>query len=146
MNRAIQHELLRYSKDDDLKFTIDPEDDDISKLRVVLTPPEDSPYAEGIFFLSMTIPQQYPASPPNIRFETKIYHPNINDDGTICLEQLKSDWNATYTIKHAIDFIYHLMENPNWETPLVASIGFEYQQDPEKFKAKAREWTKKYAV
>jgi ubiquitin-conjugating enzyme E2 D/E len=146
MNKAIQRELLLYSEDDDLKFTIDPEDDDVSKLRVTLSPPDHTPYEEGVFFLSMTIPQQYPASPPNIKFETKIYHPNINEDGTICLEQLKSDWNASYTLKHAIEFIYCLMEHPNWDTPLVPAIGCEHDKDPEEFERKARDWTKKYAV
>ncbi|OHS95430.1 Ubiquitin-conjugating enzyme family protein [Tritrichomonas foetus] len=146
MNKAVQRELLQYADDDTLKFTIDPEDDDVSKLRVTLSPPEDSPYENGIFFLSMTIPQQYPSSPPSIKFETKIYHPNINDDGTICLEQLKTDWKPNYTLKHAIEFIYSLMANPNWDSPLVASIGAQHEKDPAAFEQTAREWTETYAV
>ena len=146
MNKAVQRELLQYENDDDLKFTIDVEDDDLSKLRVTLSPPENTPYEDGVFFLSMTIPQQYPSSPPSIKFETKIYHPNINSDGTICLEQLKSEWTPTYTLKHAIEFIYSLMANPNWETPLVASIGAQHEKDEKEFEKTAREWTAKYAI
>ena len=144
-NKAVSRELLQYQDDDSLKFTIDSEEDDLSKLRVTLSPPENTPYEEGIFFLSMTIPAQYPSSPPSIKFETKIYHPNINEDGKICLEQLKSDWKPTYTLKHAIEFIYYLLEHPNWESPLVASIGSQHEKDPKEFDKTAREWTKKYA-
>lgn len=145
MNQVVQRELLAYSQDEDLKFTIDPEEDDVSKLRVTLAPPAGTPYEDGIFFLSMTIPAQYPSSPPTIKFNTKIYHPNINEDGTICLEQLKSDWNPTYTLKHAIEFIYCLMEHPNWESPLIPAIGAQHDKDPAEFEKTAREWTKRYA-
>ncbi|KAH0793034.1 ubiquitin-conjugating enzyme E2-16 kDa [Histomonas meleagridis] len=146
MNIAVQRELIQYSEDDDLKFTIDPIDDDISRLRVTLSPPEGTPYEDGIFFLIMTIPSQYPSSPPSIKFETKIYHPNINEEGKICLDQLKSEWKSNYTLKHAIEFIYCLLKEPNWETPLVASIGAQYQKDPKEFEKTAREWTAKYAI
>jgi ubiquitin-protein ligase len=44
-------------------------------------------------------------SPPSITFETKIWHPNIQEGGTICLEQLKSEWNPSFTLKHAITFV-----------------------------------------
>lgn len=146
MNKVVQRELLQYSQDDELKFTIDPEDDDVSKLRVTLVAPPESPYADGVFFLSMTIPAQYPSSPPSIKFETKIYHPNINEDGTICLEQLKKDWDPMFTLKHAIEFIYCLLEHPNWENPLIPAIGAQHAKDPAEFEKTAREWTARYAV
>lgn len=138
-------EIAEYAEDDQLKFSIDVEDDDVSNLRVTLTPPENTPYAEGVFFLSMTIPQQYPSSAPSIKFDTKIYHPNINEDGTICLEQFKNDWNPTWTLKHLIDFVYALMENPIWDSPLVPAIGALHEKDPAEFERIAREWTELYA-
>ena len=95
--------------------------------------------------LSVTVPPQYPSLPPNIEFETKIYHPNITESGIICLESLKSEWKPIYTLKNAIDFIYFLLENPDWDSPLVPSISEQHKKDPKEFEKTAREWTMKYA-
>lgn len=66
-----------------------------------VTPPVvkgDSPYAGGVFFLSITFPTDYPFKPPKVSFTTKIYHPNINANGSICLDILRDQWSPALTI------------------------------------------------
>jgi len=71
----------------------------ILKLRVFQG---DSPYAGGVFFLSISFPTDYPFKPPKVSFTTKIYHPNINANGSICLDILRDQWSPALTISKGV--------------------------------------------
>src|SRR2546429_7368155 len=60
--------------------------------------PGDSPYAGGVFFLAIHFPTDYPFKPPKVNFTTRIYHPNINSNGSICLDILRDQWSPALTI------------------------------------------------
>lgn len=53
-----------------------------------------SRFAGGIFKLELFLTDDYPMVPPKIRFLTKIYHPNVDKLGRICLDVLKSKWHS----------------------------------------------------
>lgn len=59
----------------------------------------DNLAAGGIFRLELFLPDDYPMTPPKIRFLTKIYHPNIDRLGRICLDVLKSE-NNSWSVYH----------------------------------------------
>ena len=60
--------------------------------------PSDSPFQGGVFFLNIHFPTDYPFKPPKVAFTTKIYHPNINSNGSICLDILRSQWSPALTV------------------------------------------------
>uniref|UniRef100_A0A8C7UFT0 E2 ubiquitin-conjugating enzyme n=1 Tax=Oncorhynchus mykiss TaxID=8022 RepID=A0A8C7UFT0_ONCMY len=92
----------------------------------------DSPYQGGVFFLTIHFPTDYPFKPPKVAFTTKIYHPNINSNGSICLDILRSQWSPALTVSK--------------DDPLVPDIAHIYKQDKEKYNRLARDWTQKYAM
>lgn len=68
-------------------------DNDPYHLIATLIGPKDSVYSEGIFFIDIVIPSDYPLSPPKCKFITKIYHPNINSNGYMSLDILHDYWS-----------------------------------------------------
>ena len=108
--------------------------------------PDDSPYAGGVFFLNIHFPPDYPFKPPKVSFTTKIYHPNINANGSICLDILKDQWSPALTISKVLLSISSLLTDPNPDDPLVPEIATIYKNDKERYNATARDWTGRYAT
>ena len=91
--------------------------------------PEDSPYQGGVFFLSIHFPNDYPFKPPKVTFQTKIYHPNVNSNGAICLDVLKDQWSPALTVSKILLSISSLLNDPNPDDPLVPEIAQIYKAD-----------------
>merc|ERR1719359_1242573 len=107
--------------------------------------PPDSPYEGGVFFLEITFPSDYPFKPPKVKFCTRIYHPNINPSGGICLDILKDQWSPALTICKVLLSICSLLTDPNPDDPLVPEIAQQLQRDKKKHDQTVREWVRKYA-
>ncbi|CAI2382386.1 unnamed protein product [Moneuplotes crassus] len=106
--------------------------------------PADTPYEGGIFFLNIEFPGDYPFKPPKIVFTTKVYHPNINSTGSICVDILKDQWSPALTISKVLISISTLLDDPNPDDPLVPEIAQEYLNNREAYDEKAKEWTNTY--
>lgn len=107
--------------------------------------PEGSPYAGGMFELVISFPVDYPFKPPKVQFVTKIFHPNINSNGGICLDILKDQWSPALSIGKVLLSISSLLTDANPSDPLVPDIARLYVQNREEFDRTAREWTLRYA-
>ena len=107
--------------------------------------PDDTPYAGGIFNLEINYPSEYPFKPPKINFKTKVYHPNIDSSGSICLDILKDKWSPALNISKVLLSICSLMDDPNPDDPLVTDIANEFKNNRQVYYQTARSWTSIYA-
>ena len=107
---------------------------------------QDSPYQGGLFFVAIHFPPDYPFKPPKVNFKTKVYHPNVNSHGSICLDILKEQWSPALTISKVLLSICSLLCDPNPDDPLVPEIAHIYKTDRPRYEDLAREWTRKYAT
>lgn len=121
-------------------------ENDILQWSAKIYGPKDTPYENGIFKLTMIFSQDYPFKPPKVVFNTKIYHPNINSNGGICLNILKDAWSPALTISKILLSVCSLLADPNPNDPLVPEIARIYHENKEKYEIIAREYTIKYAI
>ncbi|KAG5380005.1 hypothetical protein IGI04_027847 [Brassica rapa subsp. trilocularis] len=119
----------------------------------------------GVFKLELFLPEEYPMSAPKakrcslvyfagsfddfdleqVRFLTKIYHPNIDKLGRICLDILKDKWSPALQIRTVLLSIQALLSAPNPDDPLSENIAKHWKSNEAEAVETAKEWTRLYA-
>ena len=96
---------------------------------VKLTGPPGTPYEGGFFHCELFLTADYPMTPPKVLFRTKIYHPNIDKLGRICLDILKDKWSPALQIRSVLLSIQVLLSGPNLDDPLDESVAEHFKAD-----------------
>lgn len=78
-----------------------PADDDIMNF-VLTIEPDEGMYKGGSFRFSFAINQNFPHEPPKVKCVQKIYHPNIDLEGNVCLNILREDWKPVLNLNAVI--------------------------------------------
>ena len=144
--KRIVRELADLRKDHPLNCSAGPVDEaDVFIWEGVLFGPDDSPYSGGVFKVNIQFPVDYPFKPPRVVFNTKIYHPNINKAGFICLDILKNNWSPALTVSKVLLSILSMLTDPNPKDPLEPDIATQYTNNRAEYELTAREWTMVYA-
>merc|ERR1712048_114061 len=107
--------------------------------------PQGTPYESGIFKVELWLPSQYPMVAPKVRFLTKIYHPNVDKVGRICLDILKDKWSPALQIRTVLLSIQALLSSPNPDDPLDTGVAEHWAKDEAGALKTARDWTLKFA-
>ncbi|CAL9097841.1 unnamed protein product, partial [Musa textilis] len=145
-SKRILKELKDLQKDPPTSCSAGPVAEDMFHWQATIMGPPDSPYAGGVFLVTIHFPPDYPFKPPKVSFRTKVFHPNINSNGSICLDILKEQWSPALTISKVLLSICSLLTDPNPDDPLVPEIAHMYKTDRNKYEATARSWTQKHSM
>lgn len=143
--KRIQGDLNEIIKEPIDNCSAGPKGDNLYEWNANIIGPTDSPYKGGVFILNINYPKDYPFKPPKVKFNTKIYHPNIDKDGNICLNILREDWSPALTTTQILMSICTLLMAPNPQDPLEVEIADQFVKDYRTFEWKAKDWVRMYA-
>ena len=132
---------------------IQPADEDtLTKWNVALAGQDGTPYAEGIFKVTLDLPPDYPMQPPSVRFITPIYHPNIDGDGSVNLDILIDKWSPSIRFGTLPISLLSLLHDPVFSLSCWPASDAMQQQirfgidDPAAWRAEAARHTAKHAI
>ena len=106
--------------------------------------PDDTYYAGGIFKLTIEFKVEHPLLIPKVKFETKIYHCNVSEEGDINIPCLKN-WNENISISEVLSDIFSLfyIQTPDFDFNKEASE--VYESNINSFIKKAKLFTQNFA-
>jgi len=117
----------------------------------VIFGPDDTPWDGGTFKLTLQFTEDYPNKPPTVRFVSKMFHPNIYADGSICLDILQNQWSPIYDVAAILTSIQSLLCDPNPNSPANSEAARMYSENRREYNRRVREiveqsWTAELRV
>mmetsp|Transcript_16541 Transcript_16541/g.14826 ORF Transcript_16541/g.14826 Transcript_16541/m.14826 type:complete len:174 (+) Transcript_16541:83-604(+) len=169
--RRITKELKDFEADPVEGCSAGPSGDDLFKWTATMScSNKESPHYEGIWFLDIEFPADYPFKSPKVKFTTKIFHPQILGDGTwkdLCINILGDNWSPALTISKVMLVIHEMLCKPYSQWKQCTCCGsyideqeakgraesekkwnkaqYLYFHDRKLYEKTAREWVMKYA-
>lgn len=120
--------------------------DNLYLWKAILQGPAGSAYVGGKFQINITLPENYPFRPPDVKFSTKIYHVNVKrEDGSVCADIFQNNWAPTLNMRYVIESLISILAQPAPEHALESEIAAEMMADPGRFYQTAQEWVRNFA-
>lgn len=144
-NPRIMKETQRLMSEPVVGIYATPKEDNPRHFVVQIMGPTQTPFEGGVFHAELFLPDDYPMVPPKVLMRTKIYHPNFDRLGRICLDILKDKWSPALQIRAVLLSIQSLIADPNLDDPLDENVCAHWKSDLNGAKQTAKDWTLQYA-
>uniref|UniRef100_A0A1I8AGB2 UBIQUITIN_CONJUGAT_2 domain-containing protein n=2 Tax=Steinernema glaseri TaxID=37863 RepID=A0A1I8AGB2_9BILA len=133
---------LKDCKDSPIEgFTVDASEDNLFHWNVGIYGPPCTIYQGGYFKASITFPSNYPFAPPSVRFLTQLFHPNVYENGDLCISILHPPiddpmsgelpcerWNPTQNVRTVLLSVIALLNEPNISSPANVDASVSYRK------------------
>jgi ubiquitin-conjugating enzyme E2 G1 len=148
-SKKLQRELNELQQESDVPFTVGlVSESDLFKWNVAIMGQEDTIYEGSIIQATMDFPPDYPYNPPKFRFAQKMFHPNIYQDGHVCIsilhrpvsdstneqELMEEKWKPVLGVKEIILSVLCVIYEPNLESPANVDASKMLRESPGQYK------------
>lgn len=123
------------------------DDSNLFEWAVTILGPPDTLYEGGFFNAVLKFPKDYPQSPPDCRFTSEMWHPNVFPDGRVCIsilhppgddqygyEQANERWSPVHSVESIVLSIISMLSSPNDESPANIDAAKQWREDKDGFK------------
>ncbi|KAL0481000.1 ubiquitin conjugating enzyme E2 RAD6A [Acrasis kona] len=141
--RRLLRDFKKMKTDPPQGISASPLNDNIMQWNAVIFGPDETPWEGGTFKLTITFTEEYPNKPPKVVFNTKMFHPNIYNDGGICLDILQNQWSPIYDVSAILASIQSLLTDPNPNSPANSEASRLYQENRKLYEKKVKEMVEK---
>ena len=108
--------------------------------------PPETPYENGFFIFEIIFPEGYHFSPPKFIFKTKIFHPNIDNNGLVSVDILQENYSpAILSFDKTIISVQSLLDDPNPDDFLNEEAAKLLKEDEKKYEITVKNYTSQYA-
>uniref|UniRef100_A0A8C0JIV3 UBC core domain-containing protein n=1 Tax=Canis lupus dingo TaxID=286419 RepID=A0A8C0JIV3_CANLU len=115
-------DLKQLQEDPSVGVSGAPSENNIMQWNTVIFGPEGTPFGDGTFKLVIEFSEEYPNKPPTVRLSSKMFHPNVYADGSICLDILQNPWSPTYDVFSILTSIQSLIVESLYKAILCLQI------------------------
>jgi len=123
------------------------DEDNVFEWEIFILGPSDTPYEGGFFKALMSFPKDYPNMPPKLRITSKFYHPNVHEDGLVCISILHAPgqdqygyeasserWLPIHTVESILLSVISMISTPNADSPANVDAAKLFREDPAAFR------------
>ncbi len=128
-----------YNRDEVSNLYAQPRSDNLLIWEAIIFGPEETIWEGGCFKLILEFNEEYPVKPPDVRFCTSIFHPNVYNDGKICLDILNNQWSSIFDVRSILESIQSLLGNPNPNSPANAEAARLFIENKKEYSRRVME-------
>ncbi|XP_059306077.1 ubiquitin-conjugating enzyme E2 7-like [Lycium barbarum] len=127
------------------------DENNVFEWSITIIGPPETLFDGGFFNATMSFPQDYPNNPPTVKFTTEIWHPNVYEDGRVCISilhppgddpnfyELASErWTPVHTVESIMLSIISMLTSPNDESPANVDAAKEWRDNRAEFVKKVK--------
>ncbi|KAK5970942.1 hypothetical protein GCK32_000966 [Trichostrongylus colubriformis] len=137
--RRLMRDFKKLQEDPPAGVSGAPTEDNILAWEAIIFGPQDTPFEDGTFKLSLEFTEEYPNKPPTVKFISKMFHPNVYADGSICLDILQNRWSPTYDVAAILTSIQSLLDEPNPNSPANSHAAQLYQENRREYEKRVQQ-------